>query len=90
MHASVSSFLIIIKISSWPVEKCARKWGYEVLFSADLVTSSQGNGQQKYYKMVKSMVLISMAGMKHWLNSLHVMFNVKFFEMQDLWMDGQW
>ena len=41
------------EISSWPAEKCTRKWSQEVLVCADLVTPMQGQGQRKWYKMVR-------------------------------------
>ena len=41
------------QISSWSHKKCARKWSQYVLLCADLVTPKQGQGQQKWYKIVE-------------------------------------
>ena len=77
-------------ISSWSLEKCAKKkkkWGLEVLPCTDFVTPSQGQGQWKWYKMEEIN-----GAYKHgkceqiWLKTLHVMFNFKLFATQDgLW-----
>ena len=65
---------------------CGRKWNQQVLLRADLMTPRQGQGPWKWYKMVEVNDDYTHGIYENtWLNSLHVMSNIKVFAMQGGW-----
>ena len=60
-----------------------RKWSQWVLLCADLVIPIHGQGHLKWDKIVKSVALLSMAGMEKWVESMGIPCNVKIVAMQD-------